>query len=125
MSALNFRKPMSRDMMGIFAEAGLYLCEFPGRALSPGDTWLGSTTATGGCTSGQYKFVGFRTLKGREVADFEITKISMAQATQVDPMRLVVDVKTGIPVTVEYRVKGNSSGRVSRFLQTWDGFGKA
>lgn len=119
MSPLSFRKSMPADMAGVFSEAGLYLCEFPSTAVKAGDSWPGSTTATGGCTSGLYTLKGFRFVKGKEVADVEVTKIAMSLAEQVGPMKMTVDVVSGVPITVDYKVRGKKSGRISRFLQTW------
>jgi len=119
MSPLNFRRQMPSDMIGVFGEAGLYLCEFPGKPVSPGDSWAGSTTATGGCTSGFYTLKAFRSENGIAVADIEVTKIAMRQSDQVGPMKMVVDVKTGMPIRVDYRVQDKVTKKQSQITQTW------
>ncbi|MBX7131413.1 MAG: hypothetical protein K1X67_01930 [Fimbriimonadaceae bacterium] len=114
MTVLEFGTPQA-DLMPLLEEAGLYLCEFPTRPVGVGDSWRGSTTATGGCTSATY------TLKSieQDVAEIEVTNIRfLIPVEPIGPMRMTVDLKSGLPTRVEYRVKGQQTGRVSRYVQT-------
>lgn len=106
---------LEADLTPLLQEAGLYLCEFPTRAVGVGDSWRGSTTATGGCTSATY------TLKSieQDVGEIEVTNIRfLIPVEPIGPMRMTVDLKSGLPTRVEYRVKGQRTGRVSRYVQT-------
>ncbi|MCW5940659.1 MAG: hypothetical protein KIS66_00410 [Fimbriimonadaceae bacterium] len=101
------------EIAPFLAEAGIYLCQFPPNPVRPGDSWSGSTTATGGCTSARYRYRGME--RGRAL--FELTDIRMSSHEQIGPMTMTVDPAAGIPVRVEYRVRGRQTGRISRFVQ--------
>ncbi len=114
MIGLEFGTPNS-ELMPLLQEAGLYLCEFPSRAVGVGDSWRGSTTATGGCTSGTYTLKALK----KDLAEIEVTNIQfLVPVEQQGPMKMVVDTKTGLPTRVEYRVKGQRTGRISHYVQT-------
>lgn len=102
------------DIMPFLSEAGLYLCDFPAQAIKPGDEWDGSVTATGGCTSGRYRLVEVK----KNLAYVEVTEIGMAYCDQLGPMKMTVDLTTGVPESIEYTVRGKTSGRKSHYVQT-------
>jgi hypothetical protein len=107
------------EALALLGEAGLYLCAFVGPAVKPGDSWNGSTTATGGCTSGLFTLKDFSTKDGKQFAIFEITDIRMFTSTQVGgPMKMTVDMATGLPTFVSYSARDNETGRISTFEQT-------
>lgn len=111
-------KPGHPELMPYLSEAGIYLACFPRQAVKPGDTWIGSTTATGGCTSGTFKLASVKSKEGKRLAVLEVTNIAfLNDAEQVGPMTMVVDLATGLPLRVEYKAKDSNTGRVSRFLQ--------
>lgn len=106
-------KPGHPELMPYLSEAGIYLACFPRQAVKLGDTWIGSTTATGGCTSGTFKLAGVK----RGMALLEVTNIAfLNDEEQVGPMTMAVDLASGLPTRVEYRVK-DKAGRVSHFVQ--------
>lgn len=115
MSPLKFDRPVA-SIMPWLGEAGLYLCEFPNRAISIGDRWMGSVTATGGCTSGKYQLKGLSDVGGRRMASVEVTEIGLYSGEQATPMTMIVDLKTGIPESVDYSVVSPTGVR-SRFVQ--------
>lgn len=107
------------QLMPVLQEAGLYLCEFPEKAIKPGDSWYGSTTATGGCTMGKYTLREFTTDNEKRVAIIEVTDIRFqVDVTPVGPMVMTVNLKNGLPEKVEYSVRGKKSGRISHYVQT-------
>lgn len=116
MTGLNFAQPET-DLTPALSECGIYLCQFPQDAVAPGSTWRGATTATGGCTSGTYKFLSKTTENGREVAKFEVSKIGMSQSTLLAPMKMTVDLASGLPIYVDYSVKRNQTGKKVHFRQ--------
>lgn len=116
MTSPTFRR-MDPMIAPFFGECGIYLADFPRQSVTVGDSWYGSTTATGGCTSAKYTLRGLRVEKGRRLADLDVTDIAMANHHQVGPMKMVVDVGYGIPTLVDYRVKNKQSGRESRISQ--------
>lgn len=114
MTALAFGK-VNEDLMPLLQEAGLYLCEFPANPVAPGISWRGSTTATGGCTSATYTLKNLQ----KHLAEIEVTDIQfLAPVEQIGPMKMTVDTRTGFPTRVEYRVKGQKTGRISHYTQT-------
>ncbi len=112
-------KSAKRDVIPFLMEAGIYLAFFQKGPVKPGDSWDGSTTATGGCTSGHFTFTGVRQVKGRQVADFDVTNIMFLDQAdeQVGPMKMVVDLSSGLPEAVDYKVKNGKTGRTSHFRQ--------
>jgi hypothetical protein len=98
----------------LIGEAGLYHGHFKQEPVKPGDSWIGSVTATGGCTSATFTYKGS---KGN-IAHFEVTDIAMDRHDQIGPMKLQIDVNSGMPVYMEYRVKQRQSGLESKFVQT-------
>lgn len=114
MTTLAFGK-VNEDLMPLLQEAGLYLCEFPAKPVAPGTSWRGSTTATGGCTSATYTLKNLQ----KHLAEIEVTDIQfLAPVEQIGPMKMTVDTRTGFPIRVEYRVKGQKTGRISHYTQT-------
>ena len=112
-------KSAKKDVIPYLEEAGVYLACFQKDPVKPGDSWDGSTTATGGCTSGHFTFKGVRKEKGKQVADFDVTNIMFINQAdaQVGPMKMVVDLATGLPKVVDYKVKNQKTGRTSHFRQ--------
>lgn len=104
-------------LMKLLAEAGFYCGNFKPHPVNPGDHWSGSVTATGGCTSSVYTFKGLRTEKGKEIADFEVTDIAMSNHEQDGPMKVAIDVATGMPIHVEYKVLNYRTNQRTRFVQ--------
>ena len=108
------------DVMTCLAETGIYLAYFQRQDVKPGDSWTGSTTATGGCTSGKFNFKEVKSVGGKQLAVFEVTNIMFLrpQDEQVGPMKMVVDLASGLPTTVDYKVKDGKTGQISHFVQT-------
>lgn len=106
------------EVMGYLAESGIYLASFQRNAVKPGDSWPGSTTATGGCTSGRFTLKEVKTVGKRTLAVLEVTGINfLRDDEQTGPMKMVVDLETGLPDTVEYTVK-SKMGQISHFKQS-------
>lgn len=108
------------ELLPYLEEAGIYLAFFQKDPVKPGDSWDGSTTATGGCTNGRFTLEKVKTERGKQVALFEVNHIMFVNPAdeQVGPMRMVVDLKTGLPDIVDYKVKNRKTGRTSHFRQT-------
>ena len=104
-------------LMKLLSEAGFYCGNFKPHPVNPGDRWSGSVTATGGCTSSVYTFKGLRSEKGKEIADFEVTDIAMSNHEQDGPMKVAIDVATGMPLHVEYKVVNYRTNQRTRFVQ--------
>jgi len=119
MKAFNMN-PVKPDIMPFLVEAGIYMPYFQKQEVKVGDTWHGSTTATGGCTSGQFHFTGTKDSGNKHLAVFEVTNIFFLDRDneQVGPMKMLVDLSTGLPTVVDYKVKNKKSGCVSHFRQT-------
>lgn len=98
----------------LLAEAGIYLCEFSRRALVPGDHYAGSTTASGGCTEGQYTYHG---VTGKS-ARFTVEDIALLSGKQTQDMEFTVDPKTGVPTVMTYRIDDPAKGGSVSFRQT-------
>ncbi len=81
---------------------------------------MGATTATGGCTGATYNFKEVKTIKGKELAYFDITNIHFLNRddTQIGPMKIIVDLSTGLPTVVDYKVKNAKSGVTSHIRET-------
>jgi len=111
--------PVKQDIMPILSEAGIYLAFFEKQPVKIGDSWEGSVTATGGCTSGTFTLRKVRAEHHTQLADFEITHIMFIDSAdeQVGPMRMTVDLSTGLPTTVEYAVKNSKTNRMTRIRQ--------
>jgi len=108
------------DIIPYLYEAGIYFPYFKRDAVKPGDTWVGSTTATGGCTDGTFTLKQVKTEHGKQLAYFDVTDIKFLDRSnaQLGPMRMVVDLSNGLPTVVDYKVKNSSTGRTSHFRQT-------
>ena len=115
--SMQYPKP---DIVPYLQEAGIYLAFFKQEPVKPGDSWEGSTTATGGCTSGTFTFKGVQTSHGKTFANLEVTKIMFVQPTveQAGPMRMLVDLSTGLPKVVDYKVRDRKTGSTTHFRQT-------
>lgn len=114
MSPLGIRE-RDDEIFSVLGEAGLYLCEFPESPAKPDSVWMGSTTATGGCTVGKYRLKDWV----EDHFNVEVTDIQFqVPVDPVGPMKMEVDSKTGMPRKVEYSVRGRKSGRVSHYVQT-------
>lgn len=105
-------------VMSFLGEAGLYLCDFVQPAVGVGATWQGSTTATGGCTSGQFTLRQISNQGGRTLAFFDVTDIRMFTSTQIGPMKMTVDLANGLPTYVAYTAQDNKTRRRTKFEQT-------
>jgi hypothetical protein len=107
------------DMVPILNEAGIYLAYFQRQPVKVGDSWPGSTTATGGCTGGRFTLTKIGTDHGKQMAYFDVTRIGFADPANklVGPMHIIVDMATGLPTVVDYKVRNNDSKRTSHFRQ--------
>jgi hypothetical protein len=108
------------DILPFLSEAGIYLAYFKQNPVEPGDSWDGATTATGGCTNGTFTLTDVKKVHGQQLAYFDVTKIMFVSPTidQVGPMHMIVNLSTGLPTVVDYKVKSRKSGRTSHFRQT-------
>ena len=87
--------------------------------VKPGDKWNGATTATGGCTGATFNFKEVKSVKGKDLAYFDVTNIMFINPAdnQVGPMKMVVDLSTGLPTLVDYKVKNSKSGVTSHIRE--------
>jgi hypothetical protein len=108
------------DILPFISEAGIYLASFKQNPVKPGDSWDGATTATGGCTSGTFTLTDVKTVHGKQLAYFDVTKIMFVNPAidQLGPMHMVVDLSSGLPTVVDYKVKNRTNGRIRHFRQT-------
>ena len=113
-------QPGKPDVMSILSEAGIYLAYFQKQSAKIGDSWDGSTTATGGCTGGMYALKQVKTIRGKKLAYFDVTGIRFADPAnrQIGPMKMIVDLSTGLPTIVDYKVENIKTRRLSHFRQT-------
>ena len=111
-------KQIPQSLMPLFREAGIYLCEFPRRAIQVGDTWRGTTTASGGCTSGEYHLDGLGKVDGRPVAFVSVDNIALFSGKLLVPIKFAVDLETGVPLTMTYQIDDPSKGGRMAFTQT-------
>jgi hypothetical protein len=116
---MHFR-PASEEFYSFMRDSGVYLACFQRQDAKVGDSWEGSTTATGGCTGAIYNLRDVKTTKGKQFAYFELTRIRFLNSkdVQVGPMRMVVEVSNGVPTVVDYKVKNTKTGVTSHFRQT-------
>ena len=121
MTPLAIAQNSPKDVLAMLAEGGLYLCQFPKGPVTVGQSYSGATTATGGCTNGQYTVREI--MPGR--VRFEITKIAMRNCTQVSPLEMWVSTTTGLPTIMRYSARGNKSGRLYEFEQKLANFRSA
>lgn len=112
--------PGKADVMSCLSETGIYLACFQRQEVRPGDSWNGSTTATGGCTGAKFNFKEVKTVEGKQLAYFDVTNIMFINPAdeQVGPMKMIVDLSTGLPTLVDYKVKNSKTGTTSHFRQT-------
>ena len=112
--------PGKEDVMNFLAEEGIYLAYFQRQEVKPGDKWNGATTATGGCTGATFNFKEVKTVKGKDLAHFDVTNIMFINPAdnQVGPMKMVVDLSTGLPTLVDYKVKNSKTGVTSHIRET-------
>jgi hypothetical protein len=112
--------PGKPDVMAMLREGGIYLPYFQRQEVKPGDRWNGSTTATGGCTGATYNFKNVKSVDGKNLAYFDVTEIRFLKPEdkQIGPMKMIVDLSTGLPTVVDYKVKNSETGQVSHFRQT-------
>lgn len=115
MSDLEVRESKDTLLMQAIGEAGLYLCAFPTTAITQGESWQGSTTATGGCTSATFTLSKF----DRGHAYVNLSKVALRAASLKGAFLMVVDIQTGLPKDVSYTVV-RKSGRVSHIRQRLD-----
>jgi hypothetical protein len=108
------------DIVPYLYEAGIYLACFKTQDAKPGDSWPGSTTATGGCTGATFNFKQVKTIKGKQFAYFDVTNIMLINPrdSQVGPMKMIVDLSSGLPTMVDYKVKNSKNGRTRHFRET-------
>lgn len=116
---MHFR-PASEEFYSFMRDSGVYLACFQRQDAKVGDSWEGSTTATGGCTGGIYRLREVKQVGGKQLAYFDVTKIRFLNEgdTQVGPMHMIVDLSNGLPTVVDYKVKNTKTGATSHFRQT-------
>lgn len=109
--------PGKADVDACLMEAGIYMPCFQSGPVKLGDSWPGSTTATGGCTGGKFTFKQKTKYKDRTTYLFEVSRIAFLNGEkQLGPMLMTVAADTGMPIRMEYWVQ-NAKGAKTHFLQ--------